>query len=113
MTAGPFFLVGALSCGASVAMGLVVCGIVLDHRDRAARSLEAPGLAGGELARAVVEPTTALAGVLPQTPTPAGAAIVAAVSAIHAHELDETLPTLPPPLPIPEPRPATNPVVHL
>ena len=109
MTAGAFFLVGALSCGACVAMGLVVCGIVLDHRDRAARPLEAPGLA-----RAVVEPATALAGVLPQTPAPAGAAIAAVVSAIQARELDETLPTLPPPLPIAEPsRAADHPVAHL
>jgi hypothetical protein len=112
VTAGAFFLVGALSCGACVAMGLVVCGIVLDHRDRAARSLEAPGLAG-DLARAVVEPKTALAGVLPQTPAPAGAAIVAAVSAIQAHELAETLPTLPPSLPIAEHGPAAEPVVHV
>jgi hypothetical protein len=111
VTAGAFLLVGAVSFGACVAMSLVVCGIVLDHRDRAARSVQAPGLVGLP-APALVERTPALAGVLP-APAPAGAALVAAASAIKAHELAETGFTQQPGLPIPEPGPATNPVVHL
>jgi hypothetical protein len=111
MNAGAFVLVGGLSFGACVAMSLVVCGIVLDHRDRAARSAQAPRLAA-ELAPAVLEPTTAFAGVFP-APAPAGAAIVAAASALATRELAETGLTQPPPLPIAEPGPAAPSVVHL